>query len=80
MYNGGNRKHDLNELDLDPVAAGFHVVISGHSHQPSVTSTQGILYVNPGSAGPRRFRLPVTVAKLKIGAGAPFAHIVRLRV
>jgi hypothetical protein len=72
--------HDLNELDLDPVAAGFHVVIFGHSHQPSVTATRGMLYVNPGSAGPRRFRLPVTVAKLKIGAGDPLAEIVHLRV
>lgn len=72
--------HDLNELDLDPVAAGFHVVVSGHSHQPSVTSRQGIVYVNPGSAGPRRFRLPVTVAKLEIGAESPSAHIVPLRV
>jgi uncharacterized protein len=72
--------HDLNQLDLDPVAAGFHVVISGHSHQPSVSTTRGVLYVNPGSAGPRRFRLPVTVAKLTIGAEAPVAQIIRLRV
>ncbi|MBZ5617546.1 MAG: metallophosphatase family protein [Acidobacteriia bacterium] len=58
--------HDVHELDLDPVAAGFHVVVSGHSHQPGCTERSGILYINPGSAGPRRFRLPVTVARLDL--------------
>ncbi len=58
--------HDLAELDLDPAAAGFHVVVSGHSHQPSCTERGGVMYVNPGSAGPRRFRLPITVARLDL--------------
>jgi putative phosphoesterase len=61
--------HDLKEIDLDPAAAGFRVVVTGHSHQPSVREENGVLFVNPGSAGPRRFTLPVTVARLTI-AGA----------
>jgi hypothetical protein len=56
--------HNIHDLDLDPLAAGFQVVISGHSHQPGSTRRNGVLYANPGSAGPRRFRLPVTVARL----------------
>jgi len=59
--------HDIQELDMDPVATGFNIVISGHSHQPSRTERSGVLYVNPGSAGPRRFRLPITVARLDLG-------------
>ncbi|HTS26366.1 MAG TPA: metallophosphoesterase family protein [Bryobacteraceae bacterium] len=58
--------HDVNELDLDPVNAGYHVVVSGHSHKPGCTERSGVLYINPGSAGPRRFRLPVTVARLNL--------------
>jgi putative phosphoesterase len=58
--------HDLKEIDLDPAAAGFRVVVSGHSHQPSIREEDGVLFVNPGSAGPRRFTLPVSVANLKI--------------
>jgi putative phosphoesterase len=58
--------HDLQQLDLDPAAAGFHVVVSGHSHQPSRTERDGVLYLNPGSAGPCRFQLPVTVARLDL--------------
>ena len=54
--------HDLHELALDPAVAGFHIVISGHSHKPGEKMREGVLYVNPGSAGPRRFRLPITVA------------------
>jgi len=72
--------HDANELDLDPAAAKFHVVVSGHSHRPSVTPERGILFLNPGSAGRRRFRLPVTVAKLVIQAGQPHAEIIELPV
>jgi uncharacterized protein len=60
--------HDLNTLDLDPAAAGFQVVVSGHSHQPASAERAGVLYVNPGSAGPRRFALPVTVAQLDLSA------------
>jgi putative phosphoesterase len=58
--------HDLHTLDLDPVAAGFRVVIYGHSHQPEQVERSGVLYLNPGSAGPRRFRLPVCLARLLI--------------
>jgi putative phosphoesterase len=59
--------HDLGELDLDPAAAGFGVVVSGHSHQPASSERGGVLFVNPGSAGRRRFKLPVTVARLDLG-------------
>ena len=58
--------HDLNELDLDPAAGGFGVVVSGHSHKPARTERGGVLFVNPGSAGRRRFKLPVTVARLDL--------------
>lgn len=58
--------HNAAELDLDPVAAGFQVVVSGHSHQPSVEERNGVLYVNPGSSGPRRFKLPIAVAELEV--------------
>ena len=58
--------HDVHELAIDPAAAGFQIVVSGHSHQPSSTERNGVLYINPGSAGPRRFRLPVTVARLDL--------------
>ena len=59
--------HDLQELNVDPSAAGCNIVISGHSHKPSRTERAGVLYVNPGSAGPRRFKLPITVARLDLG-------------
>jgi putative phosphoesterase len=59
--------HDLNQLDLDPAAAGFQAVISGHSHKPAIRRQNGVLYLNPGSAGPRRFKLPITVARLHLG-------------
>ena len=58
--------HDLKTLDLDPSAAGMHVVISGHSHRPGESRKNGVLYLNPGGAGPRRFKLPITVALLQI--------------
>ena len=58
--------HDLNELDLDPVAAGIAVVISGHSHNPAIDWKKNVLYFNPGSAGPRRFSLPVSLGFLDI--------------
>ncbi|MBZ5643498.1 MAG: metallophosphatase family protein [Acidobacteriia bacterium] len=58
--------HDVHALDLDPAAAGFHIVISGHSHKPARTEHGGVLFINPGSAGPRRFQLPVTVARLDL--------------
>ena len=59
--------HDVKALDLDPAASGFQVVVSGHSHQPEKKERRGVLYINPGSAGPRRFQLPVTVAHLDLG-------------
>ena len=59
--------HDLGELDLDPAAAGFGVVVSGHSHKPASAERGGVLFVNPGSAGRRRFKLPVTAARLDLG-------------
>jgi uncharacterized protein len=59
--------HDVNALDLDPVAAGFQVVVSGHSHKLGQSERSGVLYINPGSAGPRRFQLPITVARLDLG-------------
>jgi len=58
--------HDIRELDLDPAAEGFRIVVSGHSHKASREERSGVMYVNPGSAGPRRFRLPVTVARLDL--------------
>jgi putative phosphoesterase len=58
--------HDVHELDLNPSAAGFHIVVSGHSHKPDRTERDGVLYINPGSAGPRRFNLPVTLARLDL--------------
>ncbi|MGA7566867.1 MAG: metallophosphoesterase family protein, partial [Terriglobales bacterium] len=67
--------HDLGQLDLRPEAAGFRVVIYGHSHQPKMEEKNGVLYFNPGSAGPRRFHLPVTVGKLVIEAGKVVARV-----
>lgn len=61
--------HDLSQLDLDPKAAGFSAVISGHTHSPKAERRGGVLYLNPGSAGPRRFKLPICVAKLVVRDG-----------
>jgi len=58
--------HDLAQLDIDPIAAGVRVVVSGHSHRPLVAERDGVLYVNPGSAGPRRFSLPISAGELLI--------------
>ena len=68
--------HDLAKLDLKPEAAGFAVVVSGHSHVPKQRTRQGVLYFNPGSAGPRRFKLPVTIGKLTISEGKVSGEIV----
>ena len=70
--------HDVKALDLDPRAAGFDVVISGHSHKPGVHERDGVLYLNPGSAGPRRFTLPVAVARLEVSAARHEPRIVEL--
>lgn len=70
--------HDLAQLDIEPCAAGIRVVVSGHSHKPIVEYCEGVIYVNPGSAGPRRFRLPVAVAELTVNGTEVNAHIVEL--
>ena len=67
--------HDLNGLALDPKAAGFRIVISGHSHRPAIHEKDGVLFVNPGSAGPRRFRLPISLAILEITRGGVQAQL-----
>ena len=67
--------HDLKEINVVPAAAGFRVVVTGHSHKPVVTERDGVLFVNPGSAGPRRFALPVTLGYLTVAAGAVHAEI-----
>lgn len=72
--------HDVKEIDISPSGGGFRVVVSGHSHKPSVTEERGVLYVNPGSAGPRRFTLPVSVAHLRVRGDKVQAKIVELHV
>jgi len=72
--------HDLTQLDLKPEAAGFRVVVYGHSHQPKIEEKNNVLYFNSGSAGPRRFKLPVSVGRLTIEAGKVRADLVELDV
>lgn len=72
--------HDLKELPLDPRAAGVRVVVSGHSHKPSSFEKEGVLYVNPGSAGRRRFTLPISVGELFIDDGRVTARLMALAV
>jgi len=72
--------HDLGQLDLKPEAAGFRVVIYGHSHKPKMEERNGVLYFNPGSAGPRRFKLPVSLGKLTIEAGTVHTELMELKV
>jgi putative phosphoesterase len=67
--------HDVGELALEPAAAGFSAVLSGHSHRPSIERRDGVLFVNPGSAGPRRFSLPIAVARLVVTPGRCDARI-----
>jgi uncharacterized protein len=74
--------HDVNALDLDPVAAGFQIVVSGHSHKFGRSERSGVMYINPGSAGPRRFQLPITVARLDLGKtpwGVEFVDLEKLK-
>lgn len=71
-------RHDESELDIDPRAAGFQVMLFGHSHQPRIETRDGVLLVNPGSAGPRRFRLPVAVGELLITGDCVDARIITL--
>lgn len=70
--------HNLAELDIDPGAAGVRVVVSGHSHQPRVEEREGVLYVNPGSSGPRRFKLPISVGEIIVSGSTVKARIVDL--
>ena len=70
--------HDVAQLDIEPQADGVSVVVSGHSHQPGVQERNGVLYVNPGSAGPRRFKLPIALAELNIAGKSVTPRIVEL--
>jgi putative phosphoesterase len=70
--------HILAELDLQPAPAGISAVVYGHSHRPSIEDRDGVLYLNPGSAGPRRFRLPVGVARMSVAGGLLSAQIVEV--
>ena len=70
--------HDLNCLDLDPVASGIHVVVSGHTHQPNLVEHDGVTYVNPGSAGRRRFHYPVSIGMIVINNGSMSASLVEI--
>lgn len=72
--------HDLSQLRIDPAAQGVRVVMSGHSHKPKIEERDGVLYINPGSAGPRRFTLPIAVGELLIDGGAVTARIIELKV
>jgi uncharacterized protein len=72
--------HDVSELPIDPESGGFTAVVSGHSHKPAIEKRGEILFINPGSAGPRRFKLPTTVAALTIGSDAFTANIIELHL
>jgi putative phosphoesterase len=72
--------HDIADLDVDPAAAGFSAVISGHSHKPRMEERAGVLYLNPGSAGPRRFSLPIAVARLNVSGNHLEAELIELKV
>lgn len=72
--------HNLNDMENDALADGYQLVVSGHSHKPSVIERDGAVFINPGSAGPRRFKLPVAVARLKIIGEKALAKIVELKV
>jgi hypothetical protein len=72
--------HDIGELDIDPGAAGVRVVVSGHSHKPAIKERDGILYVNPGSCGPRRFKLPISVGEVTVSGTAVTARTLELAV
>jgi len=70
--------HDVAAIDIEPRAAGVHVVVSGHSHQPSIRRADGVLYVNPGSAGPRRFKLPISLGELTVDGDSVAARTIEL--
>lgn len=68
--------HDLNELAIDPAERGIDVVVSGHSHRVRIETREGVLYLNPGSAGKRRFKLPITLATLDLEPGGPLRPVI----
>jgi predicted phosphodiesterase len=72
--------HDIAELDLDPAAVGYAAVVYGHSHQPSIEMREGVLFLNPGSAGPRRFKLPVSIARVRVSGHELRPEIVELQI
>jgi uncharacterized protein len=72
--------HNLKELDVNPASAGFHVVISGHSHRPSINWQHDVLFLNPGSAGPRRFKLPISVARIMVDGTDVSAELITIPV
>ncbi|HEY1370864.1 MAG TPA: metallophosphoesterase family protein [Candidatus Binatia bacterium] len=72
--------HNVHDLDFNPAAAGVRVVVSGHSHMPSIAEKNGVIYLNPGSAGPRRFKLPIAVARLQIDGQSVRDKIITLDV
>ncbi len=72
--------HNVNELEIDPRDAGIRVVISGHSHKPSILKRDEVIFLNPGSAGPRRFKLPVSVCRLNLDGDRISGRLVELRI
>ncbi len=70
--------HDISELDLDPAASGYRAVISGHSHRPGIRTQDGVLFANPGSAGRRRFKLPISLGRLHVAEGQVTAELTEL--
>ena len=72
--------HDISELDLDPAAVGYAAVVYGHSHRPSIEMREGVLFLNPGSAGPRRFNLPVSIARVSLSGQQLRPEIVELQI
>jgi predicted phosphodiesterase len=72
--------HDISQLDLDPAAAGFAAVVFGHSHQPLIETRNGVLFLNPGSAGPRRFKLPVSIARITVSGTEMRPEILELQI
>ena len=72
--------HEIAQFDLDPASAGFAAVVFGHSHRPLIETRDGVLFLNPGSAGPRRFRLPITIARIRVSDRQMRPEIVELQV
>lgn len=72
--------HNIQEINLDPASSGYDIVVSGHSHKASIQNKSGVLYLNPGSAGKRRFKLPITLAKIEVSTNGVVAQIIELNV